>query len=242
MSPGTRGRAAPRVASGPSRACPSSIRFNGGFIFAEHPSIAAPEARIIWQAELDPGILRVVAVPVGADDPDGIEFDKLRPWLDLTVDAYGREHAVLSDGWNRIRLDVEAGSIATGEPVLLHYRLQGVNSLVPKILPLRRLLDVSLNRRFAAFLFPVEPRTARWLTLLRVHDALIDGASQREIGEALFGEQRIDEAWNGPSDSLRSRVRRLVRDARAMARGEYKFLLRWRNVKRQSRPRSQAIK
>ena len=60
--------------------------------------------------------MRVVAVPVGADDPDGILFDRLRPWLDLTVDEHGREHAVLSDGWNRIRLDVVAGSIATGEP------------------------------------------------------------------------------------------------------------------------------
>lgn len=101
-----------------------------------------------------------------------------------------------------------------------------MNSLVPKILPLRRLLDLSLHRRFAASLFPVERKSARWLDLLRIHDALVDGASQREIGAALFGEQRIDEAWNGPSDSLRSRVRRLVKDARAMARGGYRLLLR----------------
>jgi hypothetical protein len=68
----------------------------------------------------------------------------------------------------------------------------------------------------------------RWLTVLRVHDALLDGASQREIGAALFGEDHLHRHWDGASDSLRSRVRRLVQEARATARGGYRQLLRRR--------------
>ncbi len=64
--------------------------------------------------------------------------------------------------------------------------------------------------------------------MLRVHDAVVDGASHREIASVLFGETRVAADWNGRSDSLRSCVRRLVRGARSMASGEYRSLLRKR--------------
>ena len=51
-------------------------------------------------------------------------------------------------------------------------------------------------------------------------------ASQREIGAVLFGEDRVLLDWGDRSESLRSHVRRLVRDARAMARGGYRQLMR----------------
>ncbi|QNG49728.1 DNA -binding domain-containing protein [Sphingobium yanoikuyae] len=65
----------------------------------------------------------------------------------------------------------------------------------------------------------------RWLMALRVQDALIAGASQREIAIALFGAERIPVDWRSASDSLRSRVRRLVREARILAGGRYRGLL-----------------
>jgi hypothetical protein len=93
------------------------------------------------------------------------------------------------------------------------------------LLPLRRFLDLCRHRRFSRSLFPRDLRIDRWIEVLRVHDALKDGASQREIGGALFGKERITRDWNDASDSLRSRVRRLSREARAMAAGGYRSLL-----------------
>ena len=205
-----------------------SSRSSGGCTFAEDPDRAAPEARIIWHADLDPGTLRVVAVRSDPVDPDSIRTAWLAPWLAIATDGDGREHAVLSDGWHRIRIDVEEGSLAREEAVLLHYSLVGVASAAPKILPLRRFIDLCRHGRFARSLFPRDPRVERWLTVLRVHDALAAGASQREIGAALFGEERILPDWGERNGSLRSRVRRLVREARAMARGGYRHLLRRR--------------
>lgn len=199
---------------------------SGGSTFAERPDLEVPDARIIWHADLDPGTLRVIAIPATSDDPDRIEPAMLSPWLTIVSDADGFEHAVLSDGWHRIRLDLAAGSLVSGEPVVLHYQLKGVPSALPKILPLRRLLDLCRHRRFAASLFPDDRRIERSLELLRVHDALTDGATQREIARALFGEDRANQDWRGTSDSLRSRVRRLVRDAATMAHGGYRFLMR----------------
>ena len=203
-----------------------AIRSNGGFIFAETPDRSAHQARIIWSARLDPGTLQAEAVPAQAGDPDGICLAEIAHWLTIATDEAGREHAVLSDGWRRIRLDIEAGRLGGAETVMLRYRLHGLASAESRILPLRRLLHLCRNRRFARSLFPLDPRMGRWLTVLRVHDALVDGASQREIGAVLFGEEHVRRDWDGASDSLRSRVRRLVREARATARGGYRQLLR----------------
>jgi len=187
--------------------------------------IAAPEARLIWHAELDPGTLSVEAIPARVDDPDAIDAQDLAPWLAWISDPDGREHAVLSDGHHHIRLDVEAGSLFRG-PVILRYRLAGMASAQAKLLPLRRFLEFCVHRRFRRALYPPDPRVARWLLALRVHDGLVEGASLREIAEALYSPDRVAAEWNAASDSMRSRIRRLAVEARKLARGGYRSLLR----------------
>ena len=67
----------------------------------------------------------------------------------------------------------------------------------------------------------------RLVATLRVGDALHTGASQREIARVLFGAEAVALYWDGRSDAVRSRLRRLVREARAMTAGAYRRLL-WR--------------
>jgi len=167
-------------------------------------------------------------VPADPADPDSLRLERLAPWLAIAADDAGREHVVLSDGWHHIRLDVEEGRLSGAEAVLLHYRLCGLASAEARVLPLRRLLELCRHRRFARSLFPRDPSIARGIVMLRVHDALAAGASQREIGAVLFGDERVRHEWSSASDSLRSRVRRLVRGARSLARGGYRELLRRR--------------
>src|SRR3546814_10153193 len=76
-------------------------------------------------ADLDPATLDVAVLPVDRDDPDHVALEELAPWLTVVADRDGREHAVLSDGWRHIRLDVEAGTLAHGGRVLLLYRIAG---------------------------------------------------------------------------------------------------------------------
>ena len=204
---------------------PPTQLFGGGFTFAEHPDVEAPDARIIWRADFDPGTLEVVVSPVTRRGPDDVALAAIEPWLTISVDSASREHAVLSDGWHHIRLDVADGHLAGHDVVQFAYRLSGLTSTESRLLPLKRLIHLCRHRRFARSLYPPDPRIARWLLLLRVHDALSAGASQREIGIGLFGEARVDAQWNGRTDALRSRVRRLVRDATSMARGGYRSLL-----------------
>lgn len=65
----------------------------------------------------------------------------------------------------------------------------------------------------------------RFADALRVHDALVDGASITQIAQAFYGAERLDGDTGGGSDSLKSRIRRLVREARAMAAGDYRLML-----------------
>ncbi len=162
---------------------------------------------------------------VEAGHPDAMDAASLAPWLTIVRDPAG-EHAVLSDGWHHIRIDIAQGSLAEGRPVILHYDLRGVASAGPKILPLRRLLDLYRHRRFAVSLYPPDRRVERWIQALRVHDAVMAGASQAEIARALFGSDRDSDAAARRAESLKARVRRLAAEARRLANGGYRRLMR----------------
>ncbi len=201
------------------------MRAGGGSTFAEDPGLAAPDARIIWHADLDPSAIAAVAVAATESGPNTIDSGRLAPWLSAAVDDDGVEHVVLSDGWQHIRIDIEVGSLLAGVPVTLHYRLAGLADAEPKLLPLRRLIELVRHRRFLRTLIAPDVRMTRHLLALRVHDALAAGASQREIADVLFGS--VAEA-NDRADSLRSRVRRLARESRRLASGGWRTLMRGR--------------
>lgn len=197
----------------------------GGCTFAERPELAAPDARIIWRAERDPGVLSVEATSIAPRHPDAVDLRGLERWLTTARDVDGTEHAVLSDGWRHIRLDIDAGSLS-GEAVLLRYRLVGVRRVESELLTLRRFVHLVRHRKFSASLFPRDRRISHWLLVLRAHDAHVAGASQRDIALTLFGPEHGGTRWE--SASVRSRVRRLLADARTMAHGGYRSLLRSR--------------
>jgi len=138
-------------------------------------------------------------------------------------DAEG-EHVVLSDGRRRIRIDIIEGSLATPRPVVLHYRLSGIASIRSPLATLGKLIGIVKHARFAPDRHPSDQGIARHLLTLRVSDALASGATQSEIAETLFGKGHPDSA-----DSLRSRTRRLIREARRMARGGWRTMLRHRD-------------
>ena len=76
---------------------------------------------------------------------------------------------------------------------------------------------------------PPDRRVERWILALRVHDALLAGASQREIARVLFGDASGQGGGDRRADSIRSRVRRLSADARRLAGGGYRALMRRRD-------------
>lgn len=181
---------------------------------------------MIWDAGVDSDTLPVAALSVDPGHADRFDPNRFAHLLAVVADPDGREHAVFSDGYRRIRIDVEEGSLMAGHSVLLRYALAGPvgRDTEMQLAPLRRLAGLLRTGRFLPALFPAERRVDRLITVLRVGDALHDGASQRDIAAGLFGTGRISSDWRTVSDSLRSRVRRLIREARRMAAGGYRGL------------------
>ena len=56
-------------------------------------------------------------------------------------------------------------------------------------------------------------------------DGALAGATQREIGAAIFGEHRIKSDWDEGVHSYKSRTRRLIRKGRGLMENDYRDLL-----------------
>jgi hypothetical protein len=62
--------------------------------------------------------------------------------------------------------------------------------------------------------------------MLRAHDALVAGATQRDIAHVLFSRSAAEPRWRSRESSVRAQAQRLVRSARQLSRGAYRLLLR----------------
>ena len=189
----------------------------------EAPDATAPDARPVWCGEVHAGVLGIEAAPPSSEDVFDLERFAAISTLAMSTDE--REHWLIADGLQAIRIDVVAGTLSDG-PVELRYRLAGLAAAERPVLTLRRLLALSRTGAFSRSLHPNEPRAKRWVLMLRVHDALAAGANQRAIAAELLGSGAAMERWRVEAPSLRSQVQRLVQAARRSAGGGFWELLK----------------
>lgn len=180
----------------------------------ESPEAGVPVARPVWRADADPGVLTAVAVPAGG--ADAFDFAGLGPLATCAMGAGGIEYWLWSDGVRHIRLDVVEGTLRGG-PVWLDYRIAGLVKACPQVATLDRLIALVRTGRIVRKLFAAEARAPRWALVLRTHDALAAGASQRAIAELVLGIDALPR-WRIEAPSYRRRVQRLVGSARDAAR------------------------
>lgn len=187
----------------------------------------ARSARLFWRSELDPRVVKVVALPAAGGHADALDLKQLAVRVNVLSGSTGREELLLSDSGRNVRLDVCSGTLLNG-PVHLRYRIEGMAELGHKLMTLRRLVALRRLGRFPASLFPAERRAERWILILRVLDALASGASHRHIAAGLFGKVWVGRDWRTHSDFLRLRVQRLARTGTAFVGGGYLKLLKGR--------------
>ena len=223
-NPGYRAAAQQAFGAGSSRDPnePGQTPERWGLHAFEEPGLTAPEARPVWCAGVHPYVLGVDScAPQGEDVFDLQRFDAIST---LVTAEDGREHLLISDGLRTIRIDVLQGSLK-GRPVQLHYRLSGFAAAGRPLLTLRRFLALWQTGRFPAGLHPAAARAGRRVLILRAYDALMSGATQREIAAELLSGEAGEERWRVRAPTVRSQVQRLARGARLMAAGGYLALL-----------------
>ncbi len=225
-NPGYR-RAAERWFDGLSASAPvveHHAAQNWGLHVYERPWLGVPAARPIWSAGSSAYVLSAQAEPC-APGEDSLDLDEFGPRLSQVRMEDGRRHLLISDGFRCIRLDLFQDAPDDG-PILLRYQIAGFGSAEKPLLALRRLTWLRRTGRFSRKLHPPEARARRWVLLLRAHDALEAGVDQRRIAQTLLSAIASEPRWRSEAPSLRSQVQRLVRNARSMAAGGYRRLLR----------------
>jgi len=189
----------------------------------ESPDRNALAARPVWHSAVHSLVLEASAESVGPRVEDAFDLVRFATLATLVRHERG-EHLLLSDGVRSLRLDLIGASLVSG-PVRLHYRLTGFSGLDRSLLVLRQLLALWASGTFQTSLYPPWTKAARAILLLRTHDALTAGVSQREIAATLLSREAREDRWRIEAPTLRSRVQRLVRGARALAGDGYLSLL-----------------
>lgn len=185
----------------------------GAFGLRNRPSFEA-DARVahpIWTAAVDPFLLIATARPCSIRNCN-FDMARVRECRTLTVSA-DSEHWLFGTAARPLRLDIASGSLCGG-PVALTVHVARLDAAA--LVALSRLIALAREGRWRRSHFPAEQRARRWGQVLRVHDALLAGASQRDIADALFGTAGIAN-WRVNAAPWRRRSQRLVEAARRAA-------------------------
>ncbi len=196
-----------------------------GVYFVTPPQADLVSSLVMWRADFDPAVVAAEGVPARGGDRDALDVSRLaRPVLVATGEP-SWEYLLIGDGTGQIRLDIRGGTVLEG-PVRLNYDFEGASAIAAKLQTVQRLLALMRKGRWPRRLSRISQRARRWMMAVRTFDGCTDGASQREIAAALFGEAVVKRDWDGPSTYLRSRTRRLVNLGKALVYGGYRDLLK----------------
>ncbi|WP_448659181.1 DNA -binding domain-containing protein [Sphingomonas sp. CJ99] len=191
-----------------------------GCLTLPDPCLGWQDASILWSSELDSTVLPLAALPMSASI--GLGFD-LAAWPGRAAISRGpdAEHVRLDDDAGTIRMDLVTGTLLGG-PVRLVLDPAALRTAAPIAGPLGRLLGTNCIPIPSTSVRLTRQQHRRQVQALQVHDARALGASIRDIGILLFGEDRVQADW--ASEALKSNCRRLIALAKAMATGGHRAL------------------
>jgi len=190
---------------------------------------ADPVPAVLWRWQADSSVPVLSLTPASAGDLDALDIGGLDLAVIVVRTQDGQQHVMVSDGGRRLRFAVADGDILGG-PMRCQFHLPAHRLGVASMEGLRMLITLRDTGRLPSMRRGSGSKAARWMQMLRAHDARSAGASQRDIAMLLFGEARVQEDWNGRSDYMRMRVQRLLRAAEDLVWGGYRALCGLRAV------------
>lgn len=179
----------------------------------EDPGLPVPSARPIWSATVCPDVLRAYVSDPFAAERDRIDLRLLSRFVSVAISSDDVEHLLLSDGLHSIRIDIVVGTLI-GCPSGLTYLLHGISGLKGPMRSLERLARIVTTGKLEASSQISIRRRHRWITELRVADALSAHADHQAIARELYGAAISSSRWRLESAPYRRRVQRLVAHAR----------------------------
>ena len=160
---------------------------------------------------------------VGRDLPFDIAALKCR-WTVLAV-PNAEQHILFNSAGKRLQLCVR------GESVLRPVRLSTSAIIDPcllqrRILLLRRLSSLVVEKTLVQSVYEPDPRSRRLALVLEALDGFLAAAPRRELACALYGSHRVNADWTDPRNHLRDWLRRSIHRGRALMQGGYLSFLK----------------
>jgi hypothetical protein len=189
-----------------------------------NPGLGPARAPVFWHANALKGVVRL-----NARKPTGDTGERVYRLADFKAE---RRAVIDFDGVSRVLMN--------GRGLHVSLEIRGLPVLTAPFAPVFELRDLGdlasqteLLRRLQRFTEPA-PQTGPILPFAndeRLQQALIAldeslrGKTYRQIAITLFGESKVAEDWQGPSQFLKDRVRRLVAKGNELMKGGYLSLL-----------------
>jgi hypothetical protein len=193
----------------------------GGSAFAIDPTLDATAATVFWAPDIDPGTVILTTVPAAST----VESTVL-PELDPDTARAGPDGLSIVHGRGSKTERVLLVSDASPASPLVALVSLGADGL-DRIEAVARLWRAINGRRVPADARLTSQQRRRLRRMLQAVDGHHEGASYREIAEAIFGAARVADApWK--TSALRDATIDLVKDGLALIAGGYRSLLRRR--------------
>ncbi|HEY5236968.1 MAG TPA: DUF2285 domain-containing protein [Rhizomicrobium sp.] len=205
---------------------PATALLEWGCLYSSAPILNARSAIVFWQPDLCPKVLRLTALPLSsAIAAEAFCLRELKCPSVLLRGFTDAQHLLFRDRGRGLQLAVHGPDIL--DPVrLVADSAPGYVFARDQFRSLRCFMDLRLSGKLMPSHFQREALSPRLKHVLRALDGALAGASHREIGTALFGEERIRAEWTARGRPLRYKVRRAVHRGYELMRGGYRGFLR----------------
>jgi hypothetical protein len=195
-----------------------SARPAASFTFA-----AAREAPVFWHIAALKQVVRIRAAPSAQRDLMPLTLSSFKADRVAAI-GLGTAPLVLMKG-PRVHLALAIHDVAVlTNPFAPVFEIDGFSDLNAQTELLKRLHRFMEPAPFAASrpAFAIDERLHHALIAL---DESLRGKTYRQIAIAIFGEKKVAEEWQGASQFLKDRTRRLVAKGTELMKGGYRDLL-----------------
>lgn len=195
-----------------------------GLLAFTDPSLTARDAPVFWHRHALKRVVRLRALPPRRVDEEGTQ---------VLADFKVQRHAVIdSDGLPLV--------VMKGRGIHVAVELHDLPVLTRRFRPVFELVSLSdlaaqmeLLKRLQRFLAndTTSPATSTFGGDERLRQALLaldeslNGKTYRQIATAIFGAKMVADEWQGASQFLKDRTRRLVAKGTELMKGGYRDLL-----------------
>lgn len=181
-----------------------------GCYFFVDPTLDSESINIFWSKTIKPIVLNCTTYASNSNDECFvIRLDKLRCRRDFVTIFNGKFHLSLTNENGSIQL-IFNEKVGLDKPINFTVSISSSSKILKQMEAIEILTNIINEVKISVEkIHSQSPKFAN-PEILFAYDFIKSGNSQRELARNLFGNEAIINDWDGISDSLRAKTRRLI--------------------------------